>query len=311
MMKQQQRKAVPGSRLARGLSAALLVLMAATASAHDGDPAPEVLNFDRPEAWALKYFASATLLGGLDTSDSRPPWSIAIGGELGWLPSLSPAERLVGFDGTKPEDLNKAPFFVRPRVTIGLPARFALTVAADPPIRVFGLKPRLIALALEHPIYESKPWIVGLRGYGQIGTVEGAYTCPSGVLAFAPGSPGNLYGCQAESSDTASLRFAGAEVSVLRQPALPHRLSPHLAVAVNYMDVGFQVNALTFGFVDQTHYTAHGITFSGTAGVSYTLTARVNAAVDAFYTPLMVDRSSGQQNNGLFNVRALLTYRLR
>ena len=178
---------------------------------------------------------------------------------------------------------------------------------------MFGIKPKLFALALERPVYETSPWTIGLRGYGQTGTVEGAYTCPSSVLPFAPGSPNNSYGCQAESSDTATLRFVGGEVSVSYSPPGALTLSPHVALAVNYMDVGFQVNALTFNYLDRTHLLSHGVTWAGTAGVSYRLSERLGVAVDLFYTPLSVRRPSSAplQNDGLFNLRALLEYRLR
>jgi hypothetical protein len=132
------------------------------------------------------------------------------------------------------------------------------------------------------------------------------------VLGFAPGSPANSYGCQAESSDTATLRFAGAEVSIGYRGARLRRLSPHAAVAVNYLDMSFQVNALTFGYLDRTRLLSHGATVATSGGVSYPLTARLRAAVDGFYTPLSVRRvGTAEQNDGLFNVRALITWQLR
>jgi hypothetical protein len=294
------------------LCAAVVAAAAPNVLAHEGDHPIEQLSFDRPESWALKYFASATLLTGLETPRTRTPGSLLLGVEVAWLPPLSEAKRFVGFDGTKPEDLNKLPLFLRPRVTIGLPARFSVIVAADPPIHSFGVTPRLFALAVERPVYEAERWAVGLRGYGQTGTVKGAYTCPANVLQFTPGSPGNLYGCQAESSDTATLHFAGGELSVARRPATGGRLSPHVAVSVNYLDLAFQVNALTFGFVDSTHLLSHGVTFAASGGITYALARRIDASIDAFYTPLSVQRPvTGGQNNALFNVRALLAYRLR
>src|SRR5512134_658776 len=94
------------------LSAVLTVasVTAGTARAHgDGDHGQaEQLSFNRPEAWALKYFASATLMSGLETPRTRDPWSVSFGAEIGWLPSVSDSQRFVGFNGTKQEDLNKA-----------------------------------------------------------------------------------------------------------------------------------------------------------------------------------------------------------
>jgi len=42
------------------------------------------------------------------------------------------------------------------------------------------------------------------------------------------------------------------------------------------------------------------------------LTTRLSVGVDVFYSPLSVQRSLGApaQNDGLFNVRGLFTYRL-
>ena len=144
--------------------------------------------------------------------------------------SLSPDQRRVGFNGTKEEDLNKAPVFVRLRVTVGLPHRFSVIVAAVPPIRAFGMKPKLLAFGVGRPVYESDRWTVGLQGYGQVGSADAAFTCPPKVLSFAPGSAENSYGCQAESSDTATLRYAGGEVSLAHRPGGRTRVfSPHVA----------------------------------------------------------------------------------
>jgi hypothetical protein len=271
------------------------------------------LSFDRPESWALKYFTSVTLVGGLETPRTQKPGSVSIGLEAGWLPPLTDAQQFVGYNGTESQDLNKTPFFPRPRVTIGLPASLSLVVAVVPPIPMFGLKTKLLALALERPVYETPALAVGLRVYGQIGTVQGAYTCPASTLAFEPGSAGNPEGCQAASSDTAALRYAGGEVSVAYRPDAPNRLSPHAAIGLAYMNLGFQVNALTFGMIDHTHYLSQGMAVSASGGVSYHLTNRLVLGMDAFYSPLSVRRGFGApaQNDGLFNVRTLVTYRMR
>jgi hypothetical protein len=270
------------------------------------------LTFDRPESWALKYFTTASLLSGLETPRTQKPGSVSVGLELGSLPPLTDAEQLVGYDGTEPQDLNKAPFFFRPRVAIAMPARLTLIVAAVPPVRLFGLKPTLLAAAIERPLYETQSWAVGLRAYGQVGRVEGSYTCPAAALVFAPGSAGNAEGCQAASSDVATLRYVGGETSVAYRPEISHGFSPHAAFGVTYMDDAFQVNALTFGMIDHTRYQTHGVTASVSGGISYWLTSRLGVGVDVFYSPLSVTRHFGvpKQNDGLFNVRALATYRL-
>ena len=91
------------------------------------------------------------------------------------------------------------------------------------------------------------------------------------------------------------------------------RLSPHAAAALNYLDLGFQVNALAFDYLDRTLLLTRGLTVAGSAGARYRLTSRMDASMDVFYTPLRVRRSAGAavQHDGLLNVRLLFIYRLR
>src|SRR5438067_1244386 len=149
------------------------------------------VGFDRPEAWGLKYFASSSLLSGLqppEPSEGHRTGSITIGFEVGWLPTLDDGQRRIGFNGKKTEDLNKAPIFARPVVRVGLPDKFSLLLAAPPPFEVFGGKSRLFAFGLERPLLERDRLTISWRGYGQVGSVKGAFTCPHNVLAYAPGS---------------------------------------------------------------------------------------------------------------------------
>jgi hypothetical protein len=273
----------------------------------------EHLDADRPEAWAMNYFASVSLLAGLGTPYSREPGSLEGGFEIDWIPKLSKSKRRVGFNGLKEDDLNKAPIFARPRLTIGLPWRFSLLLSYLPPIKLFGVKPNLFAFALERPMYERQPWTVGLRVYGQIGEVEGAYTCPSDVAKYPPGSPQNLFGCEKKSSDTATLRYGGLELSGAYRIETLRGLTPYLAVAGNLLDTRFQVDALTFGFHDRRRLTAETWTFSMSGGVVYPLTNRLSVSVGLFYSPLWVTRppATSSQNDALFNARAMLTFRLR
>jgi hypothetical protein len=295
------------------MCAALMIALPSPAAAQMVMDATDHLSFDRPESWALAYFASASLPSGLDTPRTLKPGSVGIGFEFGSLPPLSEAQQLVGFNGTESQDLNKAPVFLRPRVTIALPAHLSVIVTAVPPVRMFGVKPKFIGLAIERPVYETPAWAAGLRVFGQLGTVQGSYTCPASVLAFEPGSRANPDGCQAVSSDTATLRYAGGEASIAYRPDARHGLSPHAAVGLTYMNVAFQVNALTFGMIDHTNLLSHGTTIFGSSGISCPLTTRLTLGVDVFYSPLSVRRGSGApvQNDGLLNVRALVTYRLR
>ena len=274
------------------------------------------LGFDRPEAWALKYFTSTTLMSGLEPPPPPEGYragSITVGFEMGWVPSLDAGQQRVGFNGTVTEDLNKAPIFLRPVVRIGLPKKFSLVVAAPPPIEVFGITSHLLAFGVERPLLIRQNWTLSWRGYGQVGSVKGAFTCPQSSLAFAPGSPNNPTACVGLSSDVASLRYAGSELQLAyRIPSMP-KFIPHVAAGGNFLDGAFQVHAPIQSGLDETRLWTRGGTFSGTAGVTYMISKRAAFTVDAFYTPLWVKRSATMPRvlDGLFNVRALLSYTFR
>jgi opacity protein-like surface antigen len=302
--------------LARGVTGGALALCAFLGAAGNaaGQTAPAAADdgiaFDRPEAWAMKYFTSATALTGLTTPDRPTPGSFSIQFESGWLPRLSAAQEHVGFNGSAQEDLNQAPVVMRPRVTVGLGRGLAITAAVDPPIRTFGVTPRLLALGLDGVIHDSGAWRTGWRAHGQIGSVTAAVTCPASVLSFAPGSASNRAGCTAESSDVTSLRYGGVEFQVERR--ISRRFAPHAAIGANVVDTVFQTDAQTFGKPDRTRLRASGVTLTSSAGVGYAVTERIALAADLFYAPLTVRRPGDSRSSidPMFNARALVSYRV-
>jgi hypothetical protein len=300
-----------------------LLLVAASVMARDAVAQTRIfapvqrLSFDSPEAWALKYFTSATLMSGLPPPPplaERPRvGSITFGLELGWIPALSPEQARVGFSGKKREDLNKVPILARPNVRIGLPWKFSVVAAGPPPIEMFGVKPRLFALGLERPILERSRWTLGWRASGQLGTIKGAITCPRRAVEAPSGSPDNPSGCIATSSDVAHLRYAGTELQFAYRITRMPKLIPHAAAGINFIDSFFQVDAPLATRLDRSRLWTRGKTFSTTAGVTYRLTDRLALTVDAFYTPLWVRRDAARPrvNDGLFNMRALISYTVR
>jgi hypothetical protein len=270
------------------------------------------LRFDRPEAWAMTYVTSTTLLSGLDAPDETRAGSVTIGLETGWLPRLDADQQRVGYYGTTRQDLNKAPIVLRPRVRIGLPWRLALVAAVVPPVRSFGVTPRLVAASLEGPLLGRDAWTLGWRAYGQLGTITSAVTCSADMLGFPLGSANNRLGCETESADVATLRYAGAELRAARRIARLGGLMPHIAAGVNLIDGAFQANARLFGYVDRTRLESRGVTFSLSTGVGYPLTRRVTIAADAFYSPLTVQRTfdAPRSTDPLVNARALISYRV-
>ena len=269
----------------------------------------EELDWDAPEAWAMKYFNSVSLLTGLGPPRAREPWSFEIGLELDSIPRLDEDQRRVGFGGAKVEDLNRLPVFFRPRLTIGLPAKWSLDLAYVPPLEVRGVKSHLLALGLERPVVATGPWTLGIRFYGQIGDVKSDFTCSAEEASHPPGSPDNFWGCEAPSEDEVTLNYIGVAFT----GGYRYRQTDfHWGLAANYMNMEFQVDALTNGFIDRSLLLADGWTWSLNGGASWSLSGRISLAVEVFYSPLSVVRppSTGMENDPLLNLRSMLRFDL-
>ncbi|MFN7959956.1 MAG: hypothetical protein U0002_01665 [Thermoanaerobaculia bacterium] len=270
----------------------------------------EDLDFDRPEAWALKYFSAVTQLTGLGVPERLPAGAWVIGLEGGSLPHLSARERTVGFYGTKTEDLNKTPAFGRPRVTVGLPAALSLTLAYAPPLEIGGARPSLLSLALARPLYEAESWRLGARLYGQIGKVKGDFTCPEDEARAGRDPVANPYLCERKSRDEATLRYWGFELGAAWTLG---KAEPYFAAAINRLDPEFQVNAQYNGLLDRTHQTTQGNTWSIQAGVGYQAREKLQLTAELFYAPLTLVRTQGgtKEHQDLLNLRLMAAYRVR
>ena len=301
-----------------GLGLAWVLLLGVSAAPVRGQDVPVVdltedLDFDRPESWAMKYFASVTLLTGLGAPREREPGAVEVGVEALWIPHLGEEERTVGFDGTKPEDLNKLPAYGRPRVTVGLPGKLSLTASYVPPLEVEGVEPHLLALALERPLLRGDAWGLGIRLSGQVGEIEGDFTCTADDVQAPPGAPGNRFGCQEESSDAYDIASYGFELIGSHRFGEDRAPELHFGAAANFLDLEFQVDALTFGFRDRTLQRTDGWTYSVTAGARWPLGERSHFTGELFYAPLSVERppERDEENDALFNARLMVGFRVR
>jgi hypothetical protein len=265
----------------------------------------EELDWDRPEAWAMKYFTSVSILTGLGPPTARGKWGFSVGLELDSIPQLSEDQRRIGFGGIKVEDINRLPAIFRPRVTVGLPAEFSLDVAWVPPVELRGVKSNLFAIGLERPVATAGPWTLGIRLYGQLGKIEGDFTCSEDEASFPPGSPGNIWGCEAPSEDELTLNYVG--VAFTGGYGFK-KTDFHWGLAANSMDMEFQVGAVTYGLIDRSLLLADGWTWSFNGGASWSLGGRYTLSAEVFYSPLSVVRppSTTQENDPLINLRTML-----
>jgi len=273
----------------------------------------EQADFSRPESWAMKYFASVNVLTGFGSPEAARAGAIDVGVEIDWVPTLSDAQRTVGFVGTKKEDLNKTSVFIRPRLTFGLPSKLSLTLTYLPPIQAFGVKPHLFGGSIGRPFYEAERWRLGLRAYGQLGTIEGDFTCDDDTVAAGDDPDRNPFQCEAVSEDEYRLRSVGVEWTAAWRSDPSSKLEPYVGLAVNYLDTEFAVNARYAGQIDRTVLLTDGFTISFTGGLGYAISDRFHLSGEVFYSSLSVVRppQTESQNDGLFNLRSFITYRIR
>ena len=296
---------------AAGLAVILLILgVTPGARAQGVIEFTEELDFDRPESWAMKYFASLSLLTGMGVPEPMGGGALALGFEGGFVPQLSDEQRRVGFEGTKVEDVNKTRFFGRLRAAIGLSDNYTLDVGYTPPFEVGGATPHLIAVGVGRPFNLSESWRLGVRAYGQYGTIDGDITCSADEVAAGRDPELNPFFCEEPSDDSLTQRLVGGELSV---GYVAGRWRPYAGAALNYMDLDFQVNARYDGFVDSTLQLTDGITFSVTTGVGFAPSEKWYLSAELFYSWLSVNRppSTSTQNDGFLNGRFLVAYRIR
>jgi hypothetical protein len=307
-----------GVRTRAAILAITLMSLASAADAQFVLEETEEIDFDRPEAWAMKRSASLTLLTSLGPPRERAFGDLELGFELGWNPHLSEEEQRVGFNGTKVEDMGRLDLVPRARVIVGLGRRISLDLSYTPPIQIEGLRPQLFTAGLERPLFSSGPWVIGARFYGQIGEVEGDITCTAEDAAIAPGEPGNEFGCEEASNDVVSIDYVGFGVTGGYWLNRDRGSAMHCGVFANHMDLIFQVDALTSGIRDRTRLVTDGWTYSITGGWTVALARPTRLSFEAFYSPLAVDRpvfddqgiqvGVDSRNDALFNLRAMLSY---
>jgi hypothetical protein len=275
------------------------------------------LDFDDPEAWAMKYFSSmsvATSLGPVPTSE---PGSVELGLELMQSPHLSAEERRVGFDGLKQEDLNRAPAWARVRVRFGLPAQFSIGLGVVPPVEIDGVQAALVSVFVERSLVARDRWGVGARLFSQFGMVDGDFTCKADEVGV-PGTEGGRFGCERPSTDEVTLEHRGVELVGWRQVGADRGPKLHAGISYQQHDLEFQVDALTSGLIDRTLLLADGSTYSVTAGATFSLSERIHLGTEVFYSPLDVRRIDLEtlqfrpvQNDALLNLRLMLRYQIR
>jgi hypothetical protein len=269
------------------------------------------LEFDRPESWAMKFFAGVTLPMAAAIDRPLAPGSVALEFEAITVPSLSLEQRRIGFDGIKEEDLNKVPLLGRGRIVVGLPAGFHVMAGWVPPLEIGGVKGNLLSAAVGRDIPLGGQWSAAARLFGQDGAIRGSFTCWDEVLEHPPATPGNPFACEELSEDEYAISLFGAELQVGRSLASLGGPRVYAGAAATSMDAEFQVSALRSGFLDRTLLRSDGTVVTYSAGARWPLASGLTVGGEVVYSPLSVDRHDGRRsiNDPLLNFHFVLAMR--
>ena len=267
----------------------------------------ERLDADRPEAWAMSYALSGSLLTSTgDAPDLAPGrWMLAL--DVAQVPRLSDEEQRVGFNGVKQEDLNRSPVFGRARAWVGLPGGWIGEIGYTPPLRIEDTQPRhFVALGIGRRLVARDAFRLSWRVFGQHGDVEGDITCPAHLAGG--GSDVNPYGCQAPSQDVASLNYYGTDLTWTWSTA-PWQW--YLDTGVVRSETQVQVDAYTFDAHDRSRLVAHDVLPFAAAGLQREVDAHWAWGAELLFVPLTVRRGAGApaERDDFLDLRLQLRYR--
>jgi hypothetical protein len=272
----------------------------------------EELSAQRPEAWAMRYFAAALQSTGVSAPLSRPRGAYEIGLENGAIPRLSKAQRMVGFEGTKEEDLNRSPVLIRPHAAVGLGGDFSLVADWLPPVSLDRARAEVVTVALERPLVERETWSLGARIGAGSGNILADVTCPQAAAAAGDNPALNPNECQQASKDRQSFHWKSAELVVAGR--LTPALSAYASASVWKMDGLFRVNALDDEGADRDRLAFTGADRGGAVGLDWSR-GLWDVGVEAFLSPLDVIRDPAgrgpSQRDDFRNLRLRISYKFR
>jgi hypothetical protein len=210
------------------------------------------------EAKLLAFYEAPIVFATGDAPTILPLGHVALMGELVGVPTPSTALQQSSYCyAAKQEGTHLSPVLPRYRVSIGLPAGFAVEGSYLPPITVDRARPSLGSLALAYTRLLLAPGdgdgpslALQLRAHGTLGSVTGSITCPASALQQTnPGLP--CYGTM-PSSDTFYPRSGGGEGSLTLQTP-NRRFSVYGGTGYTFLAPEFRVGFTNlYGVTDHT-----------------------------------------------------------
>jgi hypothetical protein len=282
-------------------SIALLVVatLAATATNTEAQCRPPA---NSHEARLLAFYEAPLVFSMAGAPTQVAPGEVRVAAEAGNVPSPNPALQRPEFCyEPHSENTKLTPAFGRPRITLGLPAGFALEASYLPPVTIGSATPNLASVAVARPIsflVGGSEVTLALRAHGTFGRVRGSITCPRSALQTTDPTA-VCYGTQ-PSRDTFYPTMFGSEGALgLRAP--DGRVAIYAGGGITWLRPRFRV-----GFTDATNYDdetevdARLVRGSAFGGVSLNVSEALQLSGQLYSVPKDVTTA-----------RATVAYRLR
>jgi len=280
-------------------SIALLALAGLTATSVEAQCRPPA---NSHEARLLAFYEAPLVFSMAGAPTQMVAGELLVAAEAGNVPSPSAALQRPDFCyQPHSENTKLTPAFGRPRITLGLPAGFALEASYLPPVTVGGATPNLASVAIARPIdyvVGGRELTLALRAHGTFGRVRGAITCPRSALQTTD-AVAACYGTQ-PSRDNFYPGMFGSE-GALGLRALGGRVAFYAGGGVSWLRPRFRVGFTdATGYADSTEVIARLVRGSAFGGVSLNVSDALQLSGQVYSVPADVT-----------TVRATVAYRLR
>jgi hypothetical protein len=280
-------------------SIALLALAGIAATSVEAQCRPPA---NSHEARLLAFYEAPLVFSMAGAPMQMAAGEILVAAEAGNVPSPSAALQRPEFCyQPHSENTKLTPAFGRPRITLGLPAGFALEASYLPPVTVGGATPNLASVAVSRPMdYEvgGRELTLALRAHGTFGRVRGAITCPRSALQTTD-PVAACYGTQPSRDNFYPGMFGSEGALGLRTGG--GRVALYAGGGVTWLRPTFRVGFTdATGYVDSTEVIARLVRGAAFGGVGVNVSEALQLSGQVYSVPQDVT-----------TVRATVAYRLR
>jgi hypothetical protein len=191
---------------------------------------------DDPQVQLMGYYAASMQFGAIGLPDRAG--RLELGGSVALIPSVSLADRTVGFGGTKPEESNLCPVYPRLTAAKGFGA-ISVEAGWTPPANICGVSASIVSAALGYRFKLGTGWDGQVRLSGLTGHVDAAITCSADAVTDTL----NLTCFNGTvSADRVAPTAIAADFAAAWQGWRARRLEPYVSVGVRYERIDFDVN---------------------------------------------------------------------